>query len=247
MQLMIALLLKSILWIVIVGPEISSKIRDYRRWGWTCNFVISAHFYTQLVAICWALVLGHYLLGRLNSVQSCIEFLKLRYMSFCWGIPGLIISLWATMMALSNDTICWEYHSKSRYFWIITTPMLAAFGAELFYLVNIIRTIIRRYQNVQTRNELLRIQKAKRDVGIFSIFAGFNNVLLLCNPWGEANESYRIFQAFFQSIQGGIIALLCCFTYYRTLLKKLNRPDLSRRPESFLVQFQQNFMTERNI
>ncbi|CAG7832371.1 unnamed protein product, partial [Allacma fusca] len=212
LHIMVALLGKSVLWIVIVGPTIFPNFFDYRSLDWTCNVVFSLHFYTLLVTAFWMVVLAHYLNQKLTR-KHCLrdKFPWVQYMLFSWALPVVLVSLWATLMVTFDETTCWINYTKSRLFWVISFPLVAAFVVNFVYLINILRVFVKRISLVRSPTQQKQIRNAKRDIVILFPVLGINHLLFLYNPGGQIGKYYMFFHAVFQSVQGILVSLLCCY------------------------------------
>ncbi|CBY31776.1 unnamed protein product [Oikopleura dioica] len=107
---------------------------------WICRLLYSAQNYFQLCMYHWLLVEGIYLYVMVGVVYNTARVKMWMYKILGWGVPALIVSLWAVFASYVMEDQCWM--SPSRIEWIRRTPILMILATNLFILLNIIRILI---------------------------------------------------------------------------------------------------------
>ncbi|CAG7817224.1 unnamed protein product, partial [Allacma fusca] len=97
-----------------------------------------------MASINWMLIQGHYLNSKLSTdIFQKNHRLKFYYL-FGWGVPLLLVIIWIISMETYHSTPCWRKYSELSLIWIIAAPMFTALLANVLFLVNIVRILLRK-------------------------------------------------------------------------------------------------------
>ncbi|XP_061686974.1 glucagon receptor isoform X2 [Syngnathoides biaculeatus] len=178
--------------------------------------------YTVIANNYWLLVEGIYL----HSLLIINVF----------SAPLVFVTPWITVKYLYENEECWERNVNMGYWWIIRSPILAAYLINFFIFIRIIKILMSKLRAHQMRYTDYKFRLAKSTLtlipllGIHAIL--FTFVIDESVPKGSMLRLIRLFcDLLFNSFQGLLVAILYCFVNKEVqseMLKKWKRWKLGQ-------------------
>ncbi|CAL8145904.1 unnamed protein product [Orchesella dallaii] len=241
-HLMVALILRSALLIVITEPFVFNRTNHYRNHDFICKTVLSVNLYATTASINWMFVQGVYLHGKLttNVFDKGTPFKT--YYIIGWGLPMVLIGVYATVMEIFHPVKCWKDYSERPELWILLGPMIVALLANFLFLIDIMRVLLTKVQRSSLYSDGAQFRRAIKATLILFPLLGVNNLIFIYNPGGDYNKYYVICNTLFGSTQGIFVAIFYCFVSrdVRDAIRRQYRRYLSRRSANAISRSQGN-------
>ncbi|XP_007483896.1 glucagon-like peptide 1 receptor [Monodelphis domestica] len=180
----------------------------------SCRLVFLMMQYCVAANYYWLLVEGIYLYTLLVlSVFSERRVFRL-YVCIGWGIPLLFVIPWGIVKYLYEDEGCWSRNSNMNYWLIIRLPILMAIGVNFFIFIRVICIIISKLKaNLMCKTDT-KCRLAKSTLTLIPLL-GTHEVIFAFVMDEHARGTLRyiklVYQLFFTSFQGLMVAILYCF------------------------------------
>uniref|UniRef100_A0A8D0D6H5 Parathyroid hormone/parathyroid hormone-related peptide receptor n=1 Tax=Sander lucioperca TaxID=283035 RepID=A0A8D0D6H5_SANLU len=181
-----------------------------------CKVVVTLFLYFLATNYYWILVEGLYL----HSLIFMTFFSDRKYLwgftLIGWGVPAMVVTVWATMRATFADTECWDL-SAGNLKWIYQVPILAAIVVNFMLFLNIIRVLATKLRETNagrcdTRQQYRKLLKST--LVLMPLF-GVHYIIFHAMPYTEVSGVPWLIQMhyemLFNSFQGFLVAIIYCF------------------------------------
>ncbi|KAL3055316.1 hypothetical protein OYC64_018077 [Pagothenia borchgrevinki] len=181
-----------------------------------CKVVVTLFLYFLATNYYWILVEGLYL----HSLIFMTFFSDRKYLwgftLIGWGVPAMVVTVWATMRATFADTECWDL-SAGNLKWIYQVPILAAIVVNFMLFLNIIRVLATKLRETNagrcdTRQQYRKLLKST--MVLMPLF-GVHYIIFHAMPYTEVSGVPWLIQMhyemLFNSFQGFLVAIIYCF------------------------------------
>ncbi|XP_075953365.1 parathyroid hormone/parathyroid hormone-related peptide receptor [Anarhichas minor] len=181
-----------------------------------CKVVVTLFLYFMATNYYWILVEGLYL----HSLIFMTFFSDRKYLwgftLIGWGVPAMVVTVWATMRATFADTECWDL-SAGNLKWIYQVPILAAIVVNFMLFLNIIRVLATKLRETNagrcdTRQQYRKLLKST--LVLMPLF-GVHYIIFHAMPYTEVSGVPWLIQMhyemLFNSFQGFLVAIIYCF------------------------------------
>ncbi|XP_014836409.1 PREDICTED: parathyroid hormone/parathyroid hormone-related peptide receptor isoform X1 [Poecilia mexicana] len=182
----------------------------------TCKVVVTLFMYFLATNYYWILVEGLYL----HSLIFMTFFSDKKYLwgftLIGWGVPAVIVAIWATVRATLADTECWDL-SAGNLKWIYQVPILVAVVINFILFLNIIRVLATKLLETNagrcdTRQQYRKLLKST--LVLMPLF-GVHYIIFHAMPYTEVSGIPWLIQMhyemLFNSFQGFLVAIIYCF------------------------------------
>ncbi|XP_007261104.3 secretin receptor [Astyanax mexicanus] len=216
MQLFLSFILRAIF--IFIRDAVLHNSQDYYHCDSHppgCKVALMISNYCILANYSWLLVEGHYLHSLIHlSLHSQKKRLHW-YISFGWGTPLLIITVWSVAKYLQENEGCWETRGRGWIWWIMRVPVIIFINVNMLFFIRIILTLVSKMRAPDMiGNEFKQHRKlAKSTLLLVSLF-GVQYALFAFFPDEVSILTFQIWTAIelaMASTQGFIVALLYCF------------------------------------
>ena len=141
-----------------------------------CKIVKTLGIYSSMATIYWMFIEGlvlHKSLYAFNGNSHKWPFVV--YQLIGWLLPTIFVGFWIFLQELlqkSSSTTdngdddddgrphCWQGYGRSNLIYIITIPMMLALGANICFLINIIRILVIKLRNTDATETMPRAIQA---------------------------------------------------------------------------------------
>ncbi|XP_059222396.1 calcitonin gene-related peptide type 1 receptor isoform X2 [Stomoxys calcitrans] len=222
-----------ILWYKFVVEE-PETIRDNTYWCISLHLLIH---YFMLVNYFWMFCEGMHLHLVLVVVFVKDTVVMRWFKIFSWLSPLIFVTAYgvARYFHPEDNTHCWM--KDSFLLWIFSVPVCVSLVSSFFFLVNVLRVIVRKLHPQSAQPAPLAIRKAVRATIILVPLFGLQHFLLPYRPdTGTPLERfYQLLSVILVSLQGFVVSFLFCFANHdvtfavRSLLNRL-MPSLVSPP-----------------
>ncbi|XP_054851015.1 parathyroid hormone/parathyroid hormone-related peptide receptor-like [Eublepharis macularius] len=181
-----------------------------------CKVAVTIFLYFLATNHYWILVEGLYLHSLIFmaflSNKSYLWALTL----IGWGVPGVFVSIWASVRASLADTQCWDL-SAGNMKWIYQTPILAAIMVNFFLFLNIVRVLASKLWETNTGKLDPRQQYRKllKSTLVLMPLFGVHYVVFMAIPYTDVSsilwQIQMHYEMLFNSLQGFFVAFIYCF------------------------------------
>ncbi|XP_043365707.1 parathyroid hormone/parathyroid hormone-related peptide receptor isoform X2 [Dermochelys coriacea] len=181
-----------------------------------CKVVVTFFLYFLATNYYWILVEGLYL----HSLIFMAFFSEKKYLwgftLFGWGLPAVIVTVWASVRANLADTECWDL-SASNLQWIFQVPLLVAIVVNFILFINIIRVLATKLRETNagrcdTRQQYRKLLKST--LVLMPLF-GVHYIVFMALPYTEVSgilwQVQMHYEMLFNSFQGFLVAIIYCF------------------------------------
>ncbi|XP_075157208.1 calcitonin receptor hector isoform X2 [Haematobia irritans] len=214
-----------ILWYKFI-VEKPDTIRDNPYWCICLHLVIH---YFMLVNYFWMFCEGMHLHLVLVVVFVKDTVVMRWFKIFSWLSPMIFVVAYAVARYFNTEdnTHCWM--KDSYLLWIFSLPVCVSLISSFFFLVNVLRVIVRKLHPQSAQPAPLAIRKAVRATIILVPLFGLQHFLLPYRPdTGTPLERfYQLLSVILVSLQGFVVSFLFCFANHdvtfavRSLLNRL--------------------------
>ncbi|KAL7632820.1 UNVERIFIED_CONTAM: hypothetical protein RMT77_016817 [Armadillidium vulgare] len=135
-----------------------------------------------------------------------------------WGIPVIMTSLWAIVMSIwGTKDICWFGYSFTTFYWILEGPRFIVIGANLLFLLNIMRILLSKLREASTleASQIRPLRKSVRNALFLLPLLGITNaVTMIPKPLERSAFEFGIWSYstnLLTSFQGFVVACIYCF------------------------------------
>ncbi|XP_075585017.1 uncharacterized protein LOC124495060 isoform X2 [Dermatophagoides farinae] len=204
---------------------------SFRTSSIACKVFTTIWQYSLLANYNWIFMEGLYLhnvifLNIFNDNSNIIPYVILG-----WCLPIPIVTTWALMRSLYEDTRCWTTNSNLKIFWIMRAPITIVIVLNFVFFVNIIRVLFLKMfaKSAATYARKYKYRTWFRSTLVLVPLFGVHYMFFLAFTTITFN-SYDIFEIIwlytdltFTTFQGCLVALLYCFFNHEVQieLKKL--------------------------
>ncbi|XP_075680754.1 uncharacterized protein LOC113799705 isoform X2 [Dermatophagoides pteronyssinus] len=204
---------------------------SFRTSSIACKVFTTIWQYSLLANYNWIFMEGLYLhnvifLNIFNDNSNIIPYIILG-----WCLPIPIVTTWALMRSLYEDTRCWTTNSNLKIFWIMRAPITIVIVLNFVFFVNIIRVLFLKMfaKSAATYARKYKYRTWFRSTLVLVPLFGVHYMFFLAFTTITFN-SYDIFEIIwlytdltFTTFQGCLVALLYCFLNHEVQieLKKL--------------------------
>ncbi|XP_076094370.1 secretin receptor-like isoform X2 [Mytilus galloprovincialis] len=182
---------------------------------WQCKLFFTVFHYILATNYIWILVEGLYL-NMLITVAVFSEKSGIKwFILFGWASPIVFVGPWVIVRAIYENTLCWNTHNNSGYFWIMRGPIVLSVAVNFIIFLNTIRVLYTKltaFNSFETKKFRYR-RLAKSTMVLIPLF-GVHYIVFIGLPDNVSKEAELVklyFEMFFNSIQGFVVALLFCF------------------------------------
>nr|XP_045613298.1 PDF receptor-like [Procambarus clarkii] len=139
------------------------------------------------------------------------------YYAIGWGIPVFMTASWAAVMALWKNMDCWWGYSFTPYYWILEGPRFTVIGANLLFLMNIMRILISKLREASS-SEAQQIRPLRRSVRnalfLLPLLGITNAITMIPKPLERSAFEFGVWSYgtnLLTSFQGFVVACIYCF------------------------------------
>ncbi|XP_047486299.1 PDF receptor-like [Penaeus chinensis] len=134
-----------------------------------------------------------------------------------WGIPVFMTASWAVVMSLWMNVDCWLGYSLTPYYWILEGPRFTVIGANLLFLLNIMRILISKLREASS-SEVQQIRPLRRSVRnalfLLPLLGITNAITMIPKPLERSAFEFGVWSYgtnLLTSFQGFVVACIYCF------------------------------------
>ncbi|XP_069970705.1 PDF receptor-like [Penaeus vannamei] len=134
-----------------------------------------------------------------------------------WGIPVFMTASWAAVMSLWMNVDCWLGYSLTPYYWILEGPRFTVIGANLLFLLNIMRILISKLREASS-SEVQQIRPLRRSVRnalfLLPLLGITNAITMIPKPLERSAFEFGVWSYgtnLLTSFQGFVVACIYCF------------------------------------
>ncbi|KAL9882418.1 calcitonin receptor hector isoform 1-T1 [Glossina fuscipes fuscipes] len=159
---------------------------------------------------------------------------------YSWLVPWIFITVYAVARYFhpTDNAHCWM--DESLLLWIFSVPITLSLIASLFFLINVLRVIVRKLHPQSSQPAPLAIRKALRATIILVPLFGLQHFLIPYRPDAGTplERFYQLLSVALISSQGFVVSFLFCFANHdvtfavRTLLNRIVPGLVSPPPPS---------------
>nr|XP_028559621.1 parathyroid hormone/parathyroid hormone-related peptide receptor-like [Podarcis muralis]XP_028559623.1 parathyroid hormone/parathyroid hormone-related peptide receptor-like [Podarcis muralis]XP_028559624.1 parathyroid hormone/parathyroid hormone-related peptide receptor-like [Podarcis muralis] len=181
-----------------------------------CKVAVTIFLYFLATNHYWILVEGLYLHSLIFmaflSNKSYLWALTL----IGWGVPAVVVSVWASVRASLADTQCWDL-SAGNMKWIYQVPILAAVVVNFFLFLNIVRVLASKLweTNAGKLDPRQQYRKLLKSTLVLMPLFGVHYVVFMAIPYTAVSsvlwQIQMHYEMLFNSLQGFFVALIYCF------------------------------------
>ncbi|XP_033026436.1 parathyroid hormone/parathyroid hormone-related peptide receptor-like [Lacerta agilis] len=181
-----------------------------------CKVAVTIFLYFLATNHYWILVEGLYLHSLIFmaflSNKSYLWALTL----IGWGVPAVIVSVWASVRASLADTQCWDL-SAGNMKWIYQVPILAAVVVNFFLFLNIVRVLASKLweTNAGKLDPRQQYRKLLKSTLVLMPLFGVHYVVFMAIPYTAVSsvlwQIQMHYEMLFNSLQGFFVAFIYCF------------------------------------
>ncbi|KAK6492093.1 parathyroid hormone/parathyroid hormone-related peptide receptor-like [Huso huso] len=181
-----------------------------------CKVAVTLFLYFLATNYYWILVEGLYL----HSLIFMTFFSDRKYLwgftLIGWGVPAVIVTVWASVRAILADTECWDLSAGSLK-WIVQVPILAAIMVNFVLFLNIIRVLATKLRETNagrcdTRQQYRKLLKST--LVLMPLF-GVHYIVFMAMPYTDVSgipwQIQMHYEMLFNSFQGFFVAIIYCF------------------------------------
>ncbi|NXY82585.1 PTH1R protein, partial [Alcedo cyanopectus] len=181
-----------------------------------CKVVVTLFLYFLATNHYWILVEGLYLHSLIFMAFLSNKSYLWVLIIIGWGLPAVIVSIWASVRASLADTQCWDL-SAGNMKWIYQVPILAAIVVNFFLFLNIVRVLASKLWETNTgqldpRQQYRQLLKST--LVLMPLF-GVHYVVFMAVPYTEVSgvlwQIQMHYEMLFNSSQGFFVAFIYCF------------------------------------
>ncbi|KAK8405840.1 hypothetical protein O3P69_001960 [Scylla paramamosain] len=139
------------------------------------------------------------------------------YYAIGWGIPVFMTACWAVVMGLWKNVDCWWGYSFTTYYWILEGPRFTVIGANLLFLLNIMRILISKLREASS-SEAQQIRPLRRSVRnalfLLPLLGITNAITMIPKPLERSAFEFGVWSYgtnLLTSFQGLVVACIYCF------------------------------------
>ncbi|XP_046802272.1 calcitonin gene-related peptide type 1 receptor [Lucilia cuprina] len=225
-----------ILWYKLVVEQ-PDMIRNNPYWCIGLHLVIH---YFMLVNYFWMFCEGLHLHLVLVVVFVKDTIVMRWFKIFSWLSPFIFITAYAVarFLHVEDNIHCWM--DDSLLLWIFSVPVCISLVASFFFLINVLRVIVRKLHPQSAQPAPLAIRKAVRATIILVPLFGLQHFLLPYRPdsGSPLERFYQLLSVILVSLQGFVVSFLFCFANHdvtfavRSLCNRLAPSIVSPPPPS---------------
>ncbi|KAL3831825.1 hypothetical protein ACJMK2_023527 [Sinanodonta woodiana] len=175
-----------------------------------CRLLYSLTRYFGTANVMWMFCEGYYLHRLIVHAFEAPGSLWPYYLSG-WALSSVPVAVYAAVRS-SNELYnvdCWVYNAEHLE-WIIYVPKLLCIGANLVFLVNILRILLTQIQSHP--NEPSNYRKAMKATFLLVPLFGLQQFVVIYRPDEKSAEFvYEIIASILQNTKGAVVALIFCF------------------------------------
>nr|XP_006002195.1 PREDICTED: parathyroid hormone/parathyroid hormone-related peptide receptor [Latimeria chalumnae] len=181
-----------------------------------CKVVVTLFLYFLTTNYYWILVEGLYLHSLIFMAFFSDKKNLWGFTLFGWGLPAVLVTVWATFRAAIADTGCWDL-SAGNLKWIIQVPILAAIVVNFILFINIIRVLATKLRETNagrcdTRQQYRKLLKST--LVLMPLF-GVHYIVFMALPYTDVSgilwQIQMHYEMLFNSFQGFFVAIIYCF------------------------------------
>ncbi|TMW53007.1 hypothetical protein DOY81_001870 [Sarcophaga bullata] len=225
-----------IMWYKLVVEQ-PDNIRNNPYWCIGLHLVIH---YFMLVNYFWMFCEGLHLHLVLVVVFVKDTIVMRWFKIFSWLSPFMFLIAYgvARFLHVEDNLHCWM--DDSLLLWIFSVPVCLSLVASFFFLINVLRVIVRKLHPQSAQPAPLAIRKAVRATIILVPLFGLQHFLLPYRPdtGSPLERFYQLLSVILVSLQGFVVSFLFCFANHdvtfavRSLLNRLAPSIISPPPPS---------------
>ncbi|KAM6164659.1 glucagon receptor [Rhynchocyon petersi] len=170
--------------------------------------------YSVLANYCWLLVEGVYLHRLLGQTTLQERGFFTLYLGVGWGAPLLFVIPWAVVKCLFENIQCWTSNDNMGFWWILRFPVFLAILINFFIFIHTVHILLSKLRAHQMRCTDYKFRLAKSTLTLVPLL-GIHEVVFAFVTDEHAQGTLRsvklLFDLFFSSIQGLLVAVLYCF------------------------------------
>ncbi|KAK7944934.1 hypothetical protein WMY93_000662 [Mugilogobius chulae] len=167
--------------------------------------------YFILANFSWLLVEGLYLHTLLLVILS--ESWHFRtYLFMGWGVPCVLVCVWAVARLYLEDTGCWETNDHPVPHWLINGPIVLSVLVNFILFIRIVRVLMQKLQgpDVGGHDQSQFRRLAKSTLLLIPLF-GIHYIVFVSLSESVAERAKIFFDLALGSFQGFVVAILYCF------------------------------------
>ncbi|XP_066953813.1 PDF receptor-like [Macrobrachium rosenbergii] len=200
-----------------LGSSLSSDRQGIDNTPILCEAFYILLEYGRSAMFMWMFIEGMYL-NNLISVaffQGPANYSA--YYAIGWGIPVFMTASWAVVMALWKNVNCWWGYSFTSYYWILEGPRFTVIGANLLFLMNIMRILISKLREASSSEaqQIRPLRKSVRNALFLLPLLGITNAItMIPKPLERSAFEYGVWSYgtnLLTSFQGFVVACIYCF------------------------------------
>ncbi|KAK4321046.1 hypothetical protein Pmani_008154 [Petrolisthes manimaculis] len=173
--------------------------------------------YGRSAMFMWMFIEGMYL----NNLIS-VDFFQgppnySAYYAIGWGIPVVMTGCWVVVMVVWKNADCWWGYSFTPYYWILEAPRFTVIGANLLFLLNIMRILLSKLREANS-SEAQQIRPLRRSVRnalfLLPLLGITNAITMIPNPLERSAFEFGVWSYgtnLLTSFQGFVVACIYCF------------------------------------
>ncbi|XP_018026890.1 LOW QUALITY PROTEIN: calcitonin receptor-like protein 1 [Hyalella azteca] len=230
-NLFVAMLLQAAVRMVLYADQaalrgdsvgVSASVAPHRRRGIDATPILCETFHVMLeygrsAMFMWMFIEGMYL----NNLISVAFFQGppnyCAYYCIGWGVPAVVTTVWAAVMAVGGQTGCWVGYSSTASYWILEGPRLTIIAANLLFLLNIMRTLLSKLREANTC-EAQQIRPLRRSVRnalcLLPLLGITNAITMIPKPLERSAFEFGVWSYstnILTSFQGFVVSCIYCF------------------------------------
>uniref|UniRef100_A0A8C4QN76 G-protein coupled receptors family 2 profile 2 domain-containing protein n=1 Tax=Eptatretus burgeri TaxID=7764 RepID=A0A8C4QN76_EPTBU len=181
-----------------------------------CRIVITVFNYFQVTNFFWMFVEGCYLHTVIVMTYSTDKLRKWLFLCLGWGIPVLIITIWALMKQHYENKECWFGENTGTYKYIdyiYQGPIILVLLVNFVFLFNIVRILMTKLRASKTSETIQYRLKAVKATLVLLPLLGITYILYFVN-FGRDEASNIIFvfvNSFLMSFQVSVLSPFILF------------------------------------
>ncbi|KAK3590582.1 hypothetical protein CHS0354_021855 [Potamilus streckersoni] len=175
-----------------------------------CRLLYSLTRYFSTANLMWMSCEGYYLHRLIVHAFEAPGSLLPYYISG-WALSSVPVIVYAAVRSSDEryNLDCWVYHAGNLE-WIIYVPKLLCIGANLIFLVNILRILLTQIQSHP--NEPSNYRKAMKATFLLVPLFGLQQFVVIYRPDDKSAEFvYEIIASILQNTKASVVALIFCF------------------------------------
>ncbi|XP_072343013.1 parathyroid hormone/parathyroid hormone-related peptide receptor-like [Scyliorhinus torazame] len=181
-----------------------------------CKVAVTIFLYFLATNYYWILVEGLYLHSLIFMAFRSDKKYLWALTLIGWGVPAVVVAVWASARASLADTHCWDLSAGSLK-WIFQVPILTAVVLNFFLFVNIVRVLASKLWETNTGKLDPRQQYRKllKSTLVLIPLFGVHYALFMAMPYSAVSgilwQIQMHYEMLFNSSQGFFVAIIYCF------------------------------------